>query len=62
MTTTLATTNMRAATAAGTLSRLVAAWRTAQQRKRVRAMLMRFDDRMLRDIGITRGDVYAGRF
>ena len=62
MTTTTATTAFRATTPAGILSRVVAALRTAQQRKRVRAMLMRLDDRMLLDIGLTRGDVYAGRF
>ena len=62
MTTTLATTTLRPERHEGALSRLIAAWRNAQKRKRVRATLMRLDDRMLRDIGLTRGDVYAGRY
>ncbi len=38
------------------LARLVALWQAAQNRRRV-ARLLEWDDRMLRDVGLTAGDV-----
>jgi uncharacterized protein YjiS (DUF1127 family) len=40
------------------LSRVFAALREWRQRSRSRAELARLDERMLRDIGVTRGDVW----
>jgi uncharacterized protein YjiS (DUF1127 family) len=40
------------------LSRIFLALRQWRRRSRERAELARLDDRMLRDIGITRGDVW----
>ena len=40
------------------LGRIFAALREWRQRSRERAELARLDERMLRDIGITRGDVW----
>ena len=40
------------------LSRIFATLRKWRRRSRERAELARLDDRMLRDIGITRGDVW----
>lgn len=36
--------------------RLLDAWRRAAERRRSRYQLMRLDDRMLKDIGISRAD------
>ena len=36
--------------------------RRARERSAARAMLLGLDDRMLRDIGVTRHDVLNGRF
>ena len=40
------------------LSRIVATLREWRQRSRERAELAKLDERMLRDIGVTRGDVW----
>jgi uncharacterized protein YjiS (DUF1127 family) len=42
------------------LARAVAAWRrhrARQQERRILAAMLRLDDRLLRDLGLTRGDV-----
>jgi len=43
-------------TARGAVRRLLATWREWRRRARGRAQLARLDDRMLRDIGLTRAD------
>jgi len=60
--TTQATTIDAMPSLSGALPRLIAGWRMARQRRLIRATLMRLDDRMLRDIGLSRGDVLTGRF
>ena len=46
------------ALANGAAARLAAVWRAAQNRRAV-AKLLQWDDHMLRDIGLTQGDVYS---
>lgn len=46
----------------GLFLRLDARLRHMLERRRLRETLLALDDHLLRDIGLTRGDILAGRF
>ena len=61
----MTTTTLTARPGASSLSFLtgfLSGLRRIQERSAARAKLLRLDDRMLKDIGLTRDDVLSGRF
>jgi len=48
--------------ALGLIAALLRCWRQAIETRRARRHLMQLDDRLLRDIGLTRGEVRFGDF
>lgn len=59
-------THMAAATAhggkMGFIARMMRTMRQANERTRVRRTLLQLDDHLLRDIGLSRGQVWSGEF